>query len=120
MSMIKPGNFELMKKMLDYSAARQKAIANNIANVNTPGYQRIDVEFDKELASVISQRDKNAIKNLGFKYVRTNESSIRNDGGNVDIDTEMAKLSENAMLFNVYSTLLKKKFVGLKNLIKGK
>ena len=120
MSLIKPENFDLMKKMLDYSAARQKAIANNIANVNTPGYQRMDVEFDQELKSVISGKDENAIKGLGFRYVRTNDTSMRNDKNNVDIDLEMAKLSENALLFNIYSTLLKKKFQGLKNVIKGK
>ena len=119
MSMIKPENFELMKKMLDYSAARQKALANNIANVNTPGYQRIDVEFEQELKSVLSRNDEKALKNLGFKNVRTKETTIRNDRSNVDIDMEMAKLSENTLVFNIYSTLLKKKFQSLKNIIKG-
>jgi len=120
MSMIKPENIELMKKMLDFSAARQKALANNIANVNTPGYQSVDVEFDKELRSVIASGDKNAIRKLGFSFVKTNDTSMRNDGNNVDIDMEMAKLSENALVFNIYSTFLKRKFQGLKSVIKGK
>ena len=120
MSIIRPKNMELMKKMLDYSAARQKALANNIANVNTPGYQRIDVEFERELKSVLSLKDEKAMKNLRFKQVRTKETTMRNDGNNVDIDMEMAKLSENALVFNIYSTLLKRKFQGLKNIIKAK
>ena len=44
---------------------------------------------------------------------------MRNDKSTVDIDTEMAKLSENALVFNIYSTLLKKKFQGLQKVIKG-
>ena len=120
MSLIKPSKFELMKKMLDYCATRQKALANNIANVNTPGYQRVDVEFEQELKSVLSGKDENMLKSLGFRYVKTQDTAMRVDKSNVDIDLEMAKLSENALLFSIYSTLLKKRFDGLKNVIKGK
>ena len=119
MTMIRPGKFDLLKKMLDYSATRQKALANNIANVNTPGYRRIDVEFERELRSVLGSSDESAVKGLGFEYVRPEDTSVRADKSNVDIDVEMAKLSENALLFNIYSTLLRRKFQGLKNVIKG-
>jgi flagellar basal-body rod protein FlgB len=119
MSIIKPTNFELMSKMLDYSAARQKAIANNIVNVNTPGYRRTDVEFEHELLTAVESKDEDAIANLGFKNVKPSETAIRKDGNNVDIDLEMAKLSENALTFSIYATLLRRKFQGIKQVIKG-
>ncbi len=120
MSLLKPGKYELIRKMLDYSALRQKALANNIANVNTPGYKRFDVEFDRELKSVLASKNETELRDLGFKIVKTDDTQIITNKNNVDIDMEMAKLSENALLFNIYATLLRRKFQGIKQMIKGK
>ena len=119
MDIAKPEKLDLLKKMLDYSATRQKALAYNIANVDTPNFKRIDVEFDRELESAIKSGDEGAIQKLGMKLVKPDDTAVREDGNNVDIDIEMAKLSQNSMLFNIYATLLKKKLDGIKAVIKG-
>ena len=47
---------ELLSKMVDYTALKQKVIANNIANVNTPGYKRMDVSFNQDLKRAVENQ----------------------------------------------------------------
>ena len=77
---------------------RQRAIANNIANANTAGYKRSDVDFHSALAEALGAPDaKSSLKGLSFQLRTDDSSSTRADGNNVDIDQEMANLSETAL-----------------------
>jgi len=51
MTALLPKNVELLEKMLDYSALRQRIIANNIANVNTPGFRQSEVDIQALVAA---------------------------------------------------------------------
>ncbi|MFY9187770.1 MAG: flagellar basal body rod protein FlgB, partial [bacterium] len=97
---------------LDWAVKRHQAIANNIANIDTPGYKRQDVAFPEVLAQ--------AVKSEGSKLTlrRTNPrhlpppptgslsvtvergTSLRNDGNNVDAEVETAELAKNAMYYD--------------------
>lgn len=46
--------FDLLGRLVEATEVRQRAISNNIANVNTPNYRRIDVEFEEQLAKELS------------------------------------------------------------------
>lgn len=99
----------LLKSALDLSVTRHRAISQNVANVNTPGYKRFSVEFSNSL---------NLTMGDGFRMTRTHPAHMaeggaewpkpvvkmddmigRNDGNNVDIDVEMAMLAENAIWY---------------------
>jgi flagellar basal-body rod protein FlgB len=80
------GNF------MSYLSQRQEAIAANIANADTPGYQTRDVAMPPDFSSVM--RDAGVI-------VETPNLPSRNDGNNVSIDREARLLSENTMKFNL-------------------
>lgn len=49
MKLIDTRHTDLLKKSLDAYALRQKAIASNVANIDTPGYKRIEVPFEEQL-----------------------------------------------------------------------
>jgi len=91
-------NFE---RYLDLLSARQKLVASNIANADTPGYQTQDVDFQFEFASLISGEHPQTIQAQGLTQ--------KPDGNNVDLDREARMLAENAIRFNVASTLLRGK-----------
>ena len=78
---------------------RQKLATSNIANVDTPGYHTRDVDFRAELdkASLSGALE---IKEVEGLYVK-------NDGNNVSIDRESRMLAENALQFNVASSLVR-------------
>ena len=74
---------------------RQTALAQNVANANTPGYQRKDVDFESSLRAAMA--DGTNPDNLQFSLQTDASAPMQPDGNSVDIDTESAKLSENGI-----------------------
>jgi flagellar basal-body rod protein FlgB len=87
-----------LEHYMNLLSARQKLVASNLANADTPGYKTQDIDFQREFESQIgSQPTTIPVPGLGSK----------NDGNNVNVDREARLLSENALRFNVASTLVR-------------
>jgi flagellar basal-body rod protein FlgB len=113
-------NFQVLTKGLDVAALRHKAISQNIANVNTPGYKIKKVSFEDSLQrSLNGYGIKGTITNskhiplgrLEISQIRPKlnfitNTSYRNDKNNVDIDTEMAKLAKNNLIYQTITESL--------------
>lgn len=84
---------------MDLLSARQKLVASNIANADTPGYKDKDIDFQFEFISQMKNGTPNVIETPGLV--------VKNDGNNVSIDREARLLAENALRFNVASALMK-------------
>ncbi|MGR3310859.1 MAG: flagellar basal body rod protein FlgB [Candidatus Brocadiales bacterium] len=114
--------FDLLEKLIDAGAIRHRTIANNIANVNTPGYKRLDVKFEDELKAALSGNGIVDISSVRPKIViakSTEKTALRNDGNNVNIEVEVSELIKNTMSYNIYVQLMSKKFAALKLAIGG-
>lgn len=124
---------QTITKVLDATALNQVLISNNIANVNTPGYKRSEVTFRDQLKRALSQSDVSLsrthtshlpiainVSQVEPKIEIDSETVMRWDGNNVDVEREMAKLSHNSMEYNMFSTLLKRNFDGLRRVIEGR
>jgi len=101
--------FDLLGRLIEATEVRQRAISNNIANVNTPNYRRMDVEFEEQLAKELnSLKNSNGNSTITAKpeMVLTQGLTSRADGNNVDIDQEIGHLNKNAMLQQTYIQLL--------------
>lgn len=112
----------LLEKMLDVSATKHKVIANNIANINTPGYKKMEVCFAEQLEKVIKDTSANKFDVFQPKIVVSKEDTnvaIRNDGNNVDMDKEVSALMKNTLSYNVYTQLLAKKMELVKSAIEN-
>jgi flagellar basal-body rod protein FlgB len=94
---------------MDLLSARQKLVASNIANVDTPGYKTKDIDFQFEFISQLQGQSPNVIEAPGL--------TVHNDGNNVNIDHEARLLSENAMRFNLASNLMRSQFRMIKEAI---
>lgn len=94
-------------RALDASTLRGKAIADNLANVTTPNYQRIEVDFEEKLKHAL-EIEKNNGYSIGRPEIeRAKPVAIRSDDptkpgevNNVDVDLEAAKLAENQIIYN--------------------
>ncbi len=86
-----------IEQFMNLVSARQKVVASNIANADTPGYQTKDIDFNSELQSQMSGSKPNVIEVSGLKN--------KNDGNNVDMDREARLLAENALRFSVATQL---------------
>jgi flagellar basal-body rod protein FlgB len=90
---------QALERYMDLLSARQKLVAGNIANADTPGYKTRDIDFQSEFRAA-----------LGSGTLRVTEAPgliTKNDGNNVSIDRESRLLAENALRFNVASALMK-------------
>ncbi len=116
---IQPSQFDLLSKMLDAAAMRQKIIAQNVANVNTPGYRRQEVQFDDQLAALLRRDEDMSATQLAPRVSETAGLPERVDGNNVDIDMEMAELTENVIKFDTYSQILATRVAMLRSAITG-
>lgn len=114
----------VLDKAADASWLRNEAIANNIANVDTPGYKRQDVSFESELARALgaSKYDTMDSKVANLKnhelrsktYTDMENFSYRYDGNNVDIDAENTYLAENQIKYNALMESIQAEFRNLK------
>jgi len=129
-----PGN--LLEKALKGSSLRHKVISNNIANINTPGYKRMEVSFESELAAAAtnaaSERTSAAMTRTHAKHllptleaiapsrIRTIEdTSLRTDGNNVDVDAEMAAMTKNQIYYSAITQRISGYYTNIKSAIKG-
>ncbi|MHB0912674.1 MAG: flagellar basal body rod protein FlgB [Armatimonadota bacterium] len=100
-----------LAKSLDAASMRHSVIANNIANITTPGFKRSDVSFSEQLKQALDSP--NTVQEVGnvAPEVKLDETSPANeDGNNVSIDKEMADLGKNTLEYEALVRLLNLKF----------
>lgn len=127
---------DILERALDASSLRHNVISNNIANVDTPGFKRSDVLFEDQLKMAIQGSSPSKISGYitNSRHIPIGDSksalvtpivkvqddtSQRNDGNNVDIDSEMAKLAENTLWYQTLSSQMNDEFSLLKTAING-
>ena len=114
----------VLNKAADAAWTRNDVLANNIANMDTPGYKRQDVDFESQLKQAMrSTRFKSvgAINDTELEtrvYTDASGFSYRLDGNNVDIDTETARLAENQIRYNGLVQSMNEEFTNLKMVMK--
>jgi len=121
---------QLVYKSLDANTMRGRAIAQNIANVMTPGYQRKEVNFEDKIREAMEKRvtgtntddahipiDKGIdLSKLEPEVYEPIDTTQPGEVNNVDIDIENAKMAENQLQyqFNVRFASFEKYFAAIK------
>jgi flagellar basal-body rod protein FlgB len=94
-----------LERALQGSALRHTALSENIANVNTVGYKRRDVDFHSALqAAMPAGREGIAATSFGINV--DDAAPVRADGNSVDMDTEAAGLAQNALEYEALGQVL--------------
>lgn len=109
-------SINIIKKIQDYVVVKQRVIANNIANVETPGFKAKDVAFKDEFQKALQTGDFNRAMQIQPSVYETNDATLRNDGNNVDLEKEMIELQKNKMKFDVYTEILRNRYKLVKDL----
>jgi flagellar basal-body rod protein FlgB len=89
---------------------RQKTIANNIANLETPGYRRIDVKFEELLAKSLKSSDDVDLSDLEPIIYRPKETPVNSNGNDVNLESEVGQMVKNTLRHTAYIRLLNKKY----------
>jgi len=118
----------VLDKAADASWTRENLIANNIANADTPGYKRQDIDFQSVLKNELSNykymnldQKMNAVdltKLNPMVYTDHGNFSYRLDKNNVDIDTEQVELASEQIKYQALTTSITSEFQRLQTVIK--
>jgi flagellar basal-body rod protein FlgB len=85
-----------LERAISGASLRQSVLANNLANAETPGYKRMDVNFHDALAQAMGSNDSATIEATAFSP-RQDPQTLRADGNGVDVDTESAAMAKNGL-----------------------
>jgi flagellar basal-body rod protein FlgB len=105
-------------------AARQRTIANNVANVDTPNFKSSEVRFEDALNTAINSgagttTDQSSLNAFTSRASLTDATSSRADGNNVDIDREMEMLGEANLNYSALTQVMSTRIGILRNVIHG-
>ncbi|HUJ19166.1 MAG TPA: flagellar basal body rod protein FlgB [Nitrospirota bacterium] len=117
-------SMKILERLVQQTGIRHGVLASNIANVDTPNYRARDVSFGQVLGSEMHmvttdpQHLQAGESAAGAGEVQGEDSRPWADKNNVEMDLEVAKMTENAMLMEAAVTLLTKKIQMYKNAMK--
>ncbi len=106
-------SIKLLSKIMDICSYRQKILASNIANADTPNYKAKDINFQEEL----KKADEGSSST--YTVIEAPTTMPNRDGNTVNIEVEMTKLTETLLMFNSSVQLLSKRITMYKDAIKG-
>jgi len=89
---------------------RQKAIANNVANMETPGYRRIDVKFEELLAKALDSSGSVDLSKIKALIYQPKETPVKSNGNDVNLEAEVGEMVKNTLRHKAYVRLLNKKY----------
>jgi flagellar basal-body rod protein FlgB len=116
-------NYIAAKKLLEAAVLRQEAVASNLANIETPGYKRVDVAptFNTELQRAIASHQTDTIAAVQPKLaVDTTAVAQSPDGNTVKLESELINLQQNALNHTLASQLITARLLKLRLAITGR
>ncbi|MEM1099294.1 MAG: hypothetical protein AAGH92_10960 [Planctomycetota bacterium] len=128
-----------LERMVQFTEARQRVLAHNVANFSTPSFQPADLdpsEFQQTLGDALDKRQNSRLAGqrpleiddtdhvefrpgrLIVKPEPTNENVVFHDGNNRNLERVMQDVAENVMAHQFGVTLLKNQFDNLRTAIR--
>jgi flagellar basal-body rod protein FlgB len=136
MNILNTASMRLLEKSLNAASLRQRVIANNIANAETPNYQRSYVRFEDALAEAINPPTKlggtrtdskhmpigadRSKQEPSIEVLEDTSLTMNNNGNNVDIEYEMAQMAKNSLRYNLLIQRMNGEFRSLRSVIDGR
>ena len=119
------GTDSYLRAAMSGLAARQRAIANNVANVDTPGFKASEVRFEDALKTAISRGtgatvNQTSLNAAASRSTLVDGTSTRADGNSVDIDHEMELLGEANLNYSAMTQVMSTRLGILRNVISGR
>jgi len=118
--MSKTGIIDLLESGIQAETLRQKAISNNIANLQTPGYRRLGVKFEEMLSKAIESGgvDKVNLDDLKAELYQPKTTAVGRNGNDVNYEAEVGDMVKNSIRYRAFIRLLSKKYSQIEDAIK--
>ena len=122
-SLYQRDNYVAAKKLLDVVDLRHRALTSNIANAETPGYKRVDLDpaFQNKLEKALQVKDVDQVQSFQPTLaIDKRSAALRPDGNNVSIPSEMLEMNKNSLEYEFLTNYLTSSIKRLKMSITGR
>lgn len=116
-------NYTAAKVLLDAVEVRHRAIASNLANVQTPGYRRVDLapEFQAQFSEQLQRGDRSGLRSLSSEMAEDATAvTQRLDGNNVSLEHELFEMNRNSLQYQFLTDYLSSSLKHLRTAITGR
>jgi flagellar basal-body rod protein FlgB len=103
---VKPTIIEYLEAGIKGAGIRQATIANNIANIGTPGYRRLAVDFEKRLASAMAEGKSLDVEEFSKDVMSPKDTPVDAAGNDVSLEMEIGEMVHNTGMQKTYLRLL--------------
>ncbi len=124
-------HINMTAKVMDFRLERQNVVAANLANINTPDYRPLRLEFEKDLQAALNLDVRGKLTKTDPEHIpgafdpdkskstldQTLTKRLVRSHDEVDLDKEMSIMAKNTMMYNALSTVIKNQMDGLKKVI---
>ncbi|RMH56225.1 MAG: flagellar basal body rod protein FlgB [Candidatus Hydrogenedentota bacterium] len=126
-------NIGILGNAMGYAMLRHEVLADNIANIDTPGFKRSDVSFQYELQRALDESPRIEMQRTSDRHFETQpphdplrvkpkvfaelDTWSRNDKNNVDPEVEMSRLAENTLYYQVLVNRMSDTMRNLRNIV---
>ena len=101
---------DLLDAGMKAEGLRQKAIASNIANLETPGYRRMDVRFEQLLADALNVSGTPDLEDVEPQLYQPKQTAVKPNGNDVSLESEVGEMVKNSIREKTFMRLLSKKY----------
>jgi flagellar basal-body rod protein FlgB len=101
---------DLLEAGIKAEHLRHKGIASNVANLETPGYRRIDVKFEELLTKALDSSGAADLSEIEPQIHRPRRTPVKANGNDVSLEVEIGNMVKNTLRHKAYVKLLGKKY----------
>jgi flagellar basal-body rod protein FlgB len=116
-------NYQLAVRLLDAAALRHEALATNIANIETPGFKRLDLapDFTRQLDAYAAHPNSGSLERLHPSVTEDRTTAaVRADGNNVELEHELIEMNRNSVEYEFLTQYASDSLKRLKTAITGR
>jgi len=110
MSQLNNDLISLLESGIRAEGMRQRAISNNVANMETAGYRRMDVKFEDMLAEAMNSKGEINGNNFEPEIYRPENTPVNSNGNDVSFEQEVGEMVKNSLRHQTFTRLLQKKY----------
>ena len=111
---------DLINAGIQTESLRQKAIASNFANLDTPGYRRLDVKFEEVLAACSPISDTTDLSRTEPETYEPKQTPVKANGNDTSMEVEVGEMIKNSLRHKAYIRLLSRKYSQIELAISSK
>ena len=101
---------DIIEAGISAESLRQRAIANNVANLETPGYRRLNIRFEKLLAKALDSSGGVDLGEIECETYRPENTPVKSNGNDVSLEVEVGEMVKNTLRHKALIRVLQKKY----------